>query len=60
MGSAEQGIKCEGVNECKGMSECKSADGSSECQGLNECKGQGWTTVPSEADCTSQGGKVIG
>lgn len=58
-GSATQSVKCEGVNECKGTSECAGKDGKNECQGLNECAGQGWVTVPSADECTSQGGTVL-
>lgn len=52
-------VKCEGINTCKGTSECKSADGKSACQGLNDCAGQGFISVPTEAECTSKGGKVL-
>ena len=51
-------VKCAGVNSCKGMSECKSAQ--NECKGQNSCKGQGWQSRKSAAECTKDGGKVVG
>jgi hypothetical protein len=30
------------------------------CSGINSCKGTSWTTVSSEDECTSRGGKVKG
>ncbi len=58
--TAQSGVKCEGINECKGHSECQSSDGKNACQGLNACKGMGWITVPSEQECVSRGGKLLG
>lgn len=52
-------VKCEGINSCKGTSECASKDGKNDCQGLNDCKGQGFISVPTEAECTSKGGTVL-
>lgn len=50
-------VKCEGINSCKGTSECASATNA--CHGQNDCAGHGFISVPSEADCTGKGGKVL-
>ena len=50
-------VKCGGINSCKGQSACKTA--SSSCKGQNACKGQGYSEVPTSADCTAKGGKVL-
>lgn len=55
--SAEDRVRCAGVNSCKGTSACKTA--SSSCKGLNSCKGLGWSEVGSRDECTSRGGKVF-
>ena len=57
MASAEDRVKCAGINSCKGTSACKTA--SSSCKGQYSCKGLGWSEVGSESECTSKGGKVI-
>ena len=49
-------VKCDGINACKGQGSCQGADHA--CKGQNECKGHGWVEVPSEADCTGQGGTL--
>lgn len=56
-GAVAKALKCQGINECKGTGSCASADNA--CKGQNSCKGHGWVEVPSEADCSSKGGKVI-
>jgi hypothetical protein len=55
--SAEQGVKCSGVNSCKGTSACKTA--LSACKGQNSCKGMGWTETKTASDCQAKGGKVL-
>jgi len=55
--SAEEGVKCAGINSCKGTSACKTA--SSSCKGQNSCKGMGWSQAASAGECTAKGGKVI-
>lgn len=52
-------IRCQGINTCVGTSECAGPDGENDCQGQNECAGQGWVSVDSEEDCTSEGGTVL-
>lgn len=55
--SADDGVKCAGVNSCKGTSECKSAGNA--CKGQNGCKGQGWVSKKTAEDCKAAGGKVL-
>jgi hypothetical protein len=58
-GSNSSAVKCVGINSCKGTSECQSVDGKNSCQGSNECKGEGWVSVPSEAECKNKGGQTF-
>jgi hypothetical protein len=47
--TAEDKVKCEGVNSCKGHSACKTLF--SKCSGQNECKGKGFLMLtPEECD----------
>jgi len=46
--SADEQVKCEGVNACKSQSACATAGSS--CAGKNACKGKGFLTM-SEAEC---------
>jgi hypothetical protein len=55
--SADNGVKCGGINSCKGTSACKTA--ASSCKGQNSCKGLGWSEVATRDECTSRGGKVL-
>jgi hypothetical protein len=54
----QQAVKCQGINECKNMGDCAGTDGST-CKAMNACKGMGFKEVPTEAACTSKGGKVV-
>src|SRR5437763_1389680 len=56
-GPHADGVKCAATNSCKGQSACKTASAS--CKGQNACKGQGYSEVPTSADCTAKGGKVL-
>lgn len=61
-GKADNKVKCKGANSCKAKGECHAAKGqcgSASCGGHNSCKGKGWISVPSEAECTKQGGTVV-
>lgn len=50
-------VHCAGVNACKGKGSCAGAGNS--CAGKNGCKGKGVLEM-SAAECTKQGGKVVG
>jgi len=56
--SADDGVKCAGINGCAGKGECAAADGSNDCSGKNSCKGKGWVHTDSAKECTDQGGTV--
>jgi hypothetical protein len=55
--SADDGVKCGGINSCKGTSACKTAN--SACKGQNACTGQGWTSTTDVVSCTTRGGKGV-
>ena len=61
--SADEQVKCFGINECSGQSVCgvNKPDLGIEhaCAGENECKGKGWIKA-SRGDCEGQGGEVLG
>ena len=44
--TAEEKIKCEGVNSCKSHSDCKTLF--SECAGHNDCAGKGFKMLTAE------------
>lgn len=56
-GTTTASVRCLGVNSCKGQGECSTADHS--CGKHTPCKGQGWLSLPSAAECTAKGGKVL-
>jgi uncharacterized membrane protein len=51
------GVKCGGINSCGKQGAC-AGDGHG-CAGQNACKSKGWVKVPTAADCTGKGGKVL-
>ena len=55
--SADDNVKCMGINGCKGTSECKTAENA--CKGQNSCKGHGFVTSKAGA-CLEKKGKIIG
>jgi len=55
--SAQETVKCSGINSCKGTSSCKTALNS--CKGKNSCKGMGWTEAANQGECVAKGGKVL-
>jgi hypothetical protein len=56
-GTTASSVRCQGINSCRGQGECSAAD--HPCGKHTACKGQGWLTVPSAAECTARGGKVL-
>lgn len=61
--SADDAVKCFGINSCKGESVCavnKPELGiEHSCAGENDCQGKGWIKA-SRGDCESQSGEVLG
>ena len=61
--SADETVKCFGINECKGESACnvnKPELGiEHSCAGENECKGKGWIKVP-RSECEAKSGEIVG
>lgn len=61
--TADEHVKCFGINECSGQSVCavNKPDLGIEhsCSGENECAGKGWIDV-SRSDCDGKGGEVLG
>ena len=55
--SADDNVKCMGINSCKGSGECKTAENA--CKGQNTCKGHGFVTSKAGA-CLEKKGKIIG
>lgn len=55
--SAQEAVKCSGINSCKGTSSCKTVLNS--CKGKNTCKGMGWAEAANQTECVAKGGKVL-
>ena len=61
--SADEQVKCFGVNDCSGQSVCavnKPELGiEHSCAGENDCKGKGWIKV-ARSECDAKNGEVLG